>query len=130
MLTRIFQDFFPAGSVRVCNAAFECTRLCLYAPGIDEPLRRIGIAQLCYTLSNYALSQNASGIIGVYYSIMRRVYAKVGWAPDTLVSSIQEDKNIELGRWNVSEEVVGSLGALCWRLSLDIPHYNRVIKVE
>lgn len=129
MLTHVFRDFFPEGSVRVCGTSFECTRLCLYAPGIDEPLRRIGMAQLCYALSNYALSQRASGIIGVYYSIMRRVYLKVGWEPNTLLSSKKENKNIELGRWSVSEDVVSSLGALCWRLSLDIPIYNHVINI-
>lgn len=104
MTSQVFGERFDLSSVFETNS-LEVTRF-LVSPQSSEKLNAHASA-VVFALCQYALSIDAEKIYGVCTKPMKRVYQRLGWAPDSFTSDI--NGQFFLAAWQVNSGVMGDI---------------------
>ncbi len=111
MLKNEFASFFNEPVDFESPTAWECTRFCVHPSAhrtTRDDLRPVS-SQLLIGLCELALSSGIENIVGLYDTRMLRIYARIGWSPNTLATCKPELENLLVGIWDVSESVLNEM---------------------
>jgi N-acyl-L-homoserine lactone synthetase len=110
MLQSEFKHFFDDDVDVTAPTIWECTRFCVppAAGGTAQDVRSIS-AELLIGLCELCLNSGIEFIVGVYETPMTRIYARIGWCPESLAQARPEIGDIQVGLWEATPEVLSTM---------------------
>ncbi len=110
MLQSEFKHFFDDDVDVAAPTIWECTRFCV--PPVAGSTARDASnvsAELLIGLCELCLSSGIEFILGVYETPMTRLYARIGWCPESLARARKEIGNITAGIWEATPAALSSM---------------------
>jgi N-acyl-L-homoserine lactone synthetase len=110
MLRSEFKHFFDDDVDVTAPTIWECTRFCVppVAGGTAQDVRSIS-AELLIGLCELCLNSGIEFIVGVYETPITRIYARIGWCPESLAQARPEIGDIQVGLWEATPEVLSTM---------------------
>lgn len=103
------------GGVRIESPLiWECTRFCL-SPNLRQNAGEVA-ASLMLAGCELGLRFGLEHSVGVFDARMVRIYRRIGWEPDVLGTTENEDEKISVGLWPIDE---ASKLKICARSGID-----------
>jgi len=113
LMRDVFADVFDEDVDLVSATIWEATRFCVHpdAPRRLSPKRmHLATCELAIAMCEIGLAAGLTQYIGVFEQRMERVYARIGWKPDTLARSDRfTTGTIAVGLWDVSEDALAEM---------------------